>query len=51
MALGGQLSPGLLDRVIVLNESHLRRLARDYVEYYHDDCICDALQQGRTKAE
>lgn len=27
----------LLDRVIVLNERHLKRLIRDYVRYYHDD--------------
>ena len=35
----------LLDHVIVLNESHLRRLLRDYLEYYHDDRIHDALQK------
>jgi hypothetical protein len=35
----------LLDHVIVLNESHLRRLVRDYLEYYHDDRIHDALQK------
>ncbi len=27
----------LLDHVIVLNERHLKRLMRDYVEYFHDD--------------
>jgi transposase InsO family protein len=35
----------LLDHVIVLNESHLRRLLRDYVAYYHDDRIHDALKK------
>jgi len=35
----------LLDHVIVLNEFHLRRLLRDYLEYYHDDRIHDALKQ------
>jgi len=35
----------LLDQVIVLNESHLRRLVRDYLEYYHDDRIHDALKK------
>ena len=35
----------LLDHVIVLSESHLRRLLRDYLEYYHDDRIHDALKK------
>jgi transposase InsO family protein len=35
----------LLDHVIVLNESHLRRLVRDYLAYYHDDRIHDALKK------
>ena len=35
----------LLDHVIVLNESHLRRLLRDYLDYYHDDLIHDALKK------
>ena len=35
----------LLDHVIVLNECHLRRLVRDYLEYYHDDRIHDALKK------
>ena len=28
---------GLLDHVIAMNESHLKRLLREYVCYYHDD--------------
>jgi putative transposase len=35
----------LLDHVIVLNESHLRRLVRDYVRYYHEDRIHDSLDK------
>jgi hypothetical protein len=31
--------------VIVLDESHLRRLVRDYLKYYHDDRIHDALKK------
>jgi hypothetical protein len=27
----------ILDRVIALNEAHLKRLLRDYVAYYHED--------------
>jgi putative transposase len=33
----------ILDHVIALNEQHLRRLIRDYVNYYHDDRIHDSL--------
>jgi len=35
----------LLDHVIVLSESHLRRLIRDYLHYYHEDRIHDALKK------
>jgi len=35
----------VLDHVIVLNESHLRRLVRDYLKYYYDDRIHDALKK------
>ena len=35
----------MLDHVIALNERHLLRLLRDYVSYYHDDRIHDALQK------
>jgi len=31
---GGSVRRDLLDHVIVLNEAHLRRLLREYVEYY-----------------
>jgi putative transposase len=35
----------ILDHVIALNEAHLRRLIRDYVNYYHDDRIHDSLEK------
>src|SRR6478736_3582 len=35
----------LLDHVIALNEQHLGRLIRDYVNYYHDDRIHDSLDK------
>ncbi len=35
----------ILDHVIGLNEQHLRRLVRDYVSYYHQDRIHDALDK------
>jgi putative transposase len=34
----GTLRRELLDRVIVLNEAHLRRLMTSYLEYYHTVC-------------
>jgi putative transposase len=33
----------LLDHVIVLNEAHLRRLAREYIRYYHEDRTHEGL--------
>ena len=35
--LVGTFRRDYLDHVIVLNEAHLRRLARDFVSYYHED--------------
>jgi putative transposase len=35
----------LLDSIIALNESHLYRLIREYVDYYHHDRIHDALEK------
>ena len=35
----------LLDHVIVLDESHLRRLAQDYLRYYHQDRTHDGLNK------
>jgi putative transposase len=35
----------ILDHVIALNEPHLRRLVRAYVDYHHDDRIHDSLNK------
>lgn len=35
----------ILDHVIALNEQHLRRLIRDYVNYHHEDRIHDSLEK------
>jgi len=35
----------VLDHVIVLDESHLRRLAQDYLRYYHQDRTHDGLNK------
>jgi transposase InsO family protein len=35
----------ILDHVIALNEQHLRRLIRDYVNYHHEDRIHDGLSK------
>ena len=35
----------LLDHTIALNESHLRRLMREYVSYHHEDRIHDSLEK------
>jgi putative transposase len=37
----------ILDHIIALNEPHLRRLIRDYVDYHHDDRIHDSLDKDR----
>ena len=35
----------LLDHVIALSETHLRRLIREYVNYHHENRIHDSLQK------
>jgi transposase InsO family protein len=35
----------ILDHVIPLNEQHLRRLLRDYVNYHHEDRVHDSLEK------
>ena len=35
----------MLDHIIALNERHLRRLIRDYVNYHHEDWIHDSLDK------
>src|SRR6204780_1732253 len=39
----------LLDHFIVLNETHLRRLARDYLGYYHADRTQDGLDKDTPR--
>ena len=39
----------LLDHVIVLHETHLRRLARDYLSYYHADRTHDGLDKDTPR--
>jgi hypothetical protein len=34
-----------LDHVIALNEQHLRRLLRDYVNYYEQNRLHDSLEK------
>ena len=35
----------MLDHVIPLNETHLRRLIGDYVDYHHEDRVHDSLEK------
>ena len=35
----------ILDQIIALNEQHLRRVLRDYVNYYEQDRLHDSLQK------
>jgi transposase InsO family protein len=44
-AVGRKLRREILDHVIPLHEEHLRRLTRDYVNYYHDGRIHDSLDK------
>src|SRR5258706_7491014 len=42
----GQLPFKVVDeRLVVLNDVHLRRLIRDYIAYYHADRIHDSLEK------
>jgi transposase InsO family protein len=42
----GSVRRELLDHVVVLNEDHLRRLLREYVDYYNDDGVHTSLQDA-----
>ncbi len=42
----GSVRRELLDHVIVLNESHFRRLLREYVEYYNADRVHTELRDA-----
>jgi putative transposase len=46
----GNCRRDLFDHVIVVNETHLKRLMREYIRYYHDDRTHLALP-GRIYAE
>lgn len=35
----------ILDHLIALNEEHLRRILRDYVNYHHEDRLHDSLEK------
>jgi hypothetical protein len=35
----------VLDYVVALNEKHLRRILRDYVNYHHEDRLHDSLEK------
>jgi hypothetical protein len=39
----------ILDHVIALDEKHLHRLIRDYVNYHHEDRIHDSLAKDTPK--
>jgi len=41
----GSIRREIFDHVIALNEQHLRRLLRDYVNYHHDDRIHHSLEK------
>src|SRR5262245_28104329 len=41
----GSCGRELLDHIIALNEPHLYRLIREYVDYYHQDRVHDALDK------
>jgi putative transposase len=36
----------LLDHVVVLNEDHLRRLLREYVDYYNDERVHTSISDA-----
>ena len=42
----GSVRRELLDHVVVLNEDHLRRLLREYVDYYNDERVHTSLQDA-----
>ena len=42
----GSVRRELLDQVIPLNEFHLRRLGREYLAYYHQDCTHVGLNKN-----
>jgi hypothetical protein len=49
--LVGSCRREILDHVIALDERHLLRLMRDYVNYHHEDRIHDSLAKTRPTAD
>ena len=50
----GTVRRELLDHVVVLSEGHLRRLLREYVEYYNTERVPTSLEdapEGRAVQE
>ena len=47
----GSFRRDLLDQIIALNERHLHRLIREYVDYYHNERIHDALEKDSRAIE
>jgi len=45
----GSIRRDLLDHVLVLNEEHLRRLLKDYFDYYHQDRIHLGLEKDSPR--
>ena len=44
--MGRQPRREMLDHVIILNEGHLRRLLREYVDYYNTDRVRTQLRDS-----
>ncbi len=44
--LVGSIRRELLDHVVVLNEEHLRRLLREYVDYYNEERVHTSLSDA-----
>jgi transposase InsO family protein len=42
----GSVRRELLDHVVVLNEDHLRRLLREYVDYYNDERVHTSIEDS-----
>ena len=42
----GSVRRELLDHVVVLNEDHLRRLLREYVDYYNDERVHTSISDA-----
>ena len=45
----GTLRRDCLDHVIILNENHLRRIVRNYLDYYHDSRTHLSLEKDSPK--